>query len=461
MKSPSKLTARTALAAACAALLSAGVAMASSHREAPNITKYPKVDNTDVYLFRSYETGRSGYVTILANFQPGQNPYDGPYYYKMDENARYNILIDNNGDANPDLVFQFRFRNDSRNIALPIGGQTIAVPQNNVGPFMSSSDPDLNIVESYNVQVHQGSATSWATNLATGKQTFVKPTDNIGSKSIADYAKYSNQYISRIGYTGCAGEGRVFVGQRKEGFAVNVGKIFDLVHLNPLGPTDGGRNDLADKNVTTIALELPIACLTSGSDPVIGAWSTASLPNSSGTMTQVSRLSAPLVNEVVIGLKDKDHFNASAPKNDAQFAKYVTNPTLPALIQALFPSVKAPTKFPRTDLVAAFLMGVPGLNQPAHVTPSEMMRLNTSIAPKTASNQKSLGVLAGDTAGFPNGRRPGDDVVDIELRVAMGALLPKADAPSGGLPFTDGADVRATEFRNTFPYLNTPLGGGD
>ena len=334
----------TALAAACATLLTAGVAMASSHREAPGIAKTPKVDNTDVYLFRSYETNRSGYVTILANFQPGENPYDGPYYYKMDENARYNILVDNNGDAQPDLVFQFRFRNDARNLALPIGGQTIAVPQNNIGSFMSSSDPDLNIVESYNVQVYRGASTSWATNLGTGKQTFIKPTDNIGSKSIPDYAKYANQYISRIGVSGCAGEGRVFVGQRKEGFAVNVGKIFDLVHLNPLGPTNGGRNDLADKNVTTIALELPIACLTHGADPVIGAWSTASLPNSAGTMTQVSRLSAPLVNEVFIGLKDKDRFNASKPANDAQFAKYVTNPTLPTLIQALFPTVKAPTK---------------------------------------------------------------------------------------------------------------------
>lgn len=452
---------KTALAAACVTLLFGGAALASSHREAPAITKTPKVDNTDVYLFRSYEWNRSGYVTILANFQPGENPYDGPYYYKMDENARYNILIDNNGDAQPDLVFQFRFRNDSRDIALPIGGKTVAVPLNNVGPFSSSSDPTLNVVESYNVQTYRGSATSWATNLATGKQTFVKPSDNIGSKSIPDYNRYANQYISRIGFAGCAGEGRVFVGQRKEGFAVNVGKIFDLVHLNPLGPTNGGRNDLANKNVTTIALELPISCVTSGSDPVIGAWSTASLPNSYGTMTQVSRLSAPLVNEVFIGLKDKDAFNASAPRNDAHFATYVTNPTLPALIQALFPSAKAPTKFPRTDLVAAFLTGVPGLNQPAKVTASEMMRLNTSIAPKTASNQKSLGVLAGDTAGFPNGRRPGDDVVDIELRVAMGALLPKADAPAGALPFTDGADVRATEFRNTFPYLNTPLSGGD
>ena len=174
---------------------------------------------------------------------------------------------------------------------------------------------------------------------------------------------------------------------------------------------------------------------------------------------QVSRLSAPLVNEVVIGLPDKDRFNASQPADDAQFAKYVTNPTLPALIQALFPGVLAPNVFPRSDLVAAFLTGVAGLNQPANVKPSEMMRLNTSIAPKSASQQKCLGVLGGDLAGFPNGRRPGDDVVDIELRVAMGILLTDAQAPSRTLPFTDGAAVHATQFRNTFPYLNTPIPG--
>ena len=450
----------TALAAACATLLSAGVAMASSHREAPNITRFPKVDNTDVYMFRSYEWNRGNYVTILANFQPQQDPGAGPNYYLMDPTALYDIWVDNNGDAKPDLLFRFHFNNNYRNAAVNAGGMSIPIPLSNAGPFDSSSSPNLNVVESYTVTTYRpGQAGAAATNLATGKTTFVKPFDNIGTKSIPAYAKYANQYVSRIAVKGCAGEGRVFVGQRKEGFAVNTGRVFDLIHLNPLGPTNGGQNDLERKNVTTIALEMPIACLTHGSDPVIGAWSTASLPNASGTQVQVSRLSAPLVNEVVIGLPDKDKFNASQPMNDAQFAKYVTNPSLPELIQALFPSVSAPNLFPRTDLVAAFLTGIPGLNQPASVTPAEMMRLNTSIAPKTASNQKSLGVLAGDTAGFPNGRRPGDDVVDIELRVAMGVLLPKSQAPSGQLPFTDGADVRATEFQNTFPYLNTPIPG--
>jgi hypothetical protein len=166
-----------------------------------------------------------------------------------------------------------------------------------------------------------------------------------------------------------------------------------------------------------------------------------------------------LINEVIIGLPDKDKFNASQPADDGQFATYVTNPTLPTLIEALFPGVKAPTKFPRTDLVAAFLTGLQGLNQPSGVKPAEMMRLNTSIPVVAPAQQSTLGALGGDIAGFPNGRRPGDDVVDIELRVAMGALLSSADAPSGQLPYTDGAALKATDFRNKFPYLNTPLPG--
>jgi len=166
----------------------------------------------------------------------------------------------------------------------------------------------------------------------------------------------------------------------------------------------------------------------------------------------------PLVNEVVIGLPDKDRFNASEPKNDGQFANYVTNPTLPALLQVLF-NVPAPTALPRTDLVAAFLTGIAGVNQQKKVTASEMLRLNTSTPPVAAAQQKTLGVLDGDVAGFPNGRRPGDDVVDIELRVAMGVLLPADQAAAGQLPYTDGASLSAADFGQTFPYINAPLPG--
>jgi hypothetical protein len=281
----------------------------------------------------------------------------------------------------------------------------------------------------------------------------------------------------------------VFVGQRKDPFALALGQIFDLINLNPLGPTSGNPDYLAQKNVTSLIMELPTSCLV-GTSPIIGGWTTASMrqgrllsgnpasgysnvPKNGGAWVQVSRLGMPLVNEVVIGLKDKDKFNSSKPANDGtNFADYGTNPTLPALIQLLFPSAPAPTNFPRTDLVAAFLTGIQGVNKPANVVASEMLRLNTSIAPTAMASQNTLGVLAGDNAGFPNGRRPGDDVVDASLRVAMGALCVAtgttdalavgcrpSDAPAGGAPLTDGTAQNASMFLNAFPYLNTPLRG--
>jgi hypothetical protein len=457
---------RTPIALAIAGLMLAGAVFASSHREAPLISQTPKVDGTDFYMFRSYEAGRSGYVTFIANYNPLQDAYGGPNFFSLDPNAVYEIKIDNNGDALPDLTFQFRFQNNYQNRTLNINGVQVAVPLINIGPFgttPTANDGNKNLIETYNVGVIRGvGSPSAASNLTDGGTTFRKPFDNIGTKSFPDYATYADNHIARIGIPGC-GEGRVFVGQRKEGFQVALGKIFDLVNLNPVGAPDGNPSTTDDKNVTSIALEVPIACVTAGGGPVIGAWTSSSLPRIPGApalgMQQVSRLSAPLINEVIIGLPDKDKFNASQPRDDAQFATYVTNPTLPALIQALFPSVAAPTQFPRNDLVAAFLTGVPGLNQPAGVKPAEMMRLNTTIAAKPSAAQSNLAVLAGDTSGFPNGRRPGDDVVDIELRVAMGVLLPGNVATAGQLPYTDGATVNASQFRDTFPYLQTPLPG--
>ena len=282
----------------------------------------------------------------------------------------------------------------------------------------------------------------------------------------------------------------MFVGQRKDPFVVNLGETFDLVNikypateLNPAAES-ATEDSLSDKNVTAMVLEVPIDCLTERKSTIIGGWTTASVPAQrtlipatagldgaqrvSQRYMQVSRLGSPLVNEVVIGLKDKNKFNNSEPKDDAQFADYVTNPTLPALLEILFggAGVKAPTNFPRTDLVAAFLTGVDGLNKPAKVVGSEMLRLNTAIPPTTAAAQSRLGVLGGDNAGFPNGRRPGDDVVDIELRVAMGVLCTlsiggctPADAPAGTLHYTDGAFIDSGFFDAAFPYLRTPLKG--
>jgi hypothetical protein len=480
MKTPTK----TLLSAALFVAL-AGSASASSHREAPFTAAHPKVDGTDFYMFRSYEAGRDGFVTFIANYIPLQDAYGGPNYFSMDPNALYEIEVDNHGDAREHITYQFRFTNTYENAALQIGGQSVPVPLVNIGPFgpgVTDGDANKNLIESYTVTVVTGDrrhgTAALATNLTSGGTTFRKPLDNIGYKSIADYPTYSNNHIFSIGLPGCATAGRVFVGQRRDPFAVNLGEVFDLVNLNPLGPTDTQPNTLSDKNVTSIALEVPIACLTSGDDPVIGAWTTASLRQGSvlnptpggvlagsgkptelhgGAWTQVSRLGMPLVNELVIGLPDKDRFNASQPRSDAQFLTYVTNPSLPVLLQVLF-GVHAPTT-PRNDLVQVFLTGVPGLNKPKTATPSEMLRLNTSSPALAATSQKTLGVLDGDTSGFPNGRRLGDDIVDISLRVAMGVLLPASVAADGQLPYTDGTPIAATDFGSTFPYVNPPLPG--
>lgn len=470
--------------AVCAAGLACGApAFASSHREAPFITELPKVDATDFYMFRSYEPGREGFVTLIANYQPFQTPYGGPNFFAMDPDALYEIHIDNNGDALEDLTFQFRFQVRSPNLALDIGsqGQTknVAVPLFNIGGISAGGNANLNIVQTYTVDLVRGDRRTGqrqsVTNVNGGfGNEFAKPVDNIGAKSIPNYENYARAHIYDIRIPGSDTPGRLFVGQRDDPFVVNLGEVFDLVNVtNPLGPVDAEQDVLADDNVTSIILELPISFLTQGGNgPVVGAWTTASLRQArvlnpkptfdkpateGGAWVQVSRLAAPLVNEVVIGLKDKNKFNASEPKDDGQFADYVTHPTLPQLLEILFfdAGVRAPTAFPRTDLVAAFLTGVSGLNQ--NGSTAEMLRLNTSIAPTPLAQQNNLGVLGNDLAGFPNGRRPGDDVVDIELRVAMGALLDSSVAPSGRLPFTDGALVNAGQFDNIFPYIKTPV----
>lgn len=472
-------------ATAAGLTLTSATAFASSHREAPFISSLPQVDGTDLYLFRSYEAGRSQYVTLIANYIPLQAAYGGPNYFDLDSDARYEINVDNNGDAEPDLTFRFRFFDRQANLKVPVGNRMTAVPLKNIGGIGPGRDDTaaLNARQEYEVSlVRHSNGKSRASRLrevGSGQTRFRKPADNIGAKSIPDYESYANDHRYDVAIPGC-GNGRVFVGQRREGFAVNLGEIFDLVNTNPLGPVDGEANEVADLNVTSLALEVPIACLTQGDDPVVGAWTTASLPKARilnpwsnprqaskasyevGPFVQVSRLGMPLVNEVVIGLPDKDRFNASTPAQDAQFLSYVTHPSLPALLEILFGNAgaKAPTAIPRKDLITAFLTGVPGLNQPKGVKPSEMLRLNTRIPVTDVAQQQNLGVLAGDLGGFPNGRRPGDDVVDIELRVAMGALIADpAKAPNRDLPFTDGATVNAMDFPAAFPYLQTPVAG--
>lgn len=518
-----------------ATLFQPGSAQASSHREAPFVTKSPKVDNTDFYMFRSYEPGKEGTVTVLANFQPLQDAYGGPNYFSMDPEALYEIHFDTDGNGEEDLTFQFRFKNTlnvsaDNGVTLKIGPtgaqKDVAIPFLNAnvdGVVIDASNQNSyrHVLESYTVNVVRGPRRSGASAAVSkaGGGDFVKPLDYVGTKSLgnaAAYDTYANAHIfdasipAGAGACAAGANVRVFAGQRKEGFAVLLGNIFDMVNASAAQLTDanGGPNDLTgannpigNKNVTTLALEIPIACLATEAQPIVGAWSTASVRQArainpqatygtpskeGGAWAQVSRLGSPLVNEVVIGLKDKDKFNSSEPKNDAQFADYITHPTLPAVLEALFgsASVAAPTVFPRTDLVAAFATGVAGVNQVRADVVAEMLRLNTALPATPLASQVRYGAAlcfkagatpndpkvldtgnAGcDPAGFPNGRRPGDDTVDIALRVAMGYLLgsgvgTSTTAPNADLPLGDFVQNRAEQFQNKFPYLKSPNAG--
>ena len=490
---------------------------ASSHREAPFIATMPRVDATDFYMFRSYEEGREDFVTLIANYYPLQDAFGGPNYFDLEPDARYEILIDNDGDAKEEFIFRFQFKDILAKLSVPVDGVDVEVPLKNIGEIGPTAKDvaNLNARQTFSVDFIRGDRNRGrrhAVRSTEGKRNFLKPADNIGNKSIPDYEAYAQDHIVDVNIPNC-GPGRVFVGQRRESFAVNLGEIFDLVNLDLvadlLGPEDQGLNIIEDKNVTTIALEVPISCLTRSEDePVIGGWTASTIPQArlvnnfkpgkksavgaskeAGSFVQVSRLGMPLVNEVVIGLSEKDRFNNSVPRDDAQFATFVTNPTLPELINILFlqdardalgnqdiPTI-APTNFPRQDLITTFLTGFPGLNQLANVRASEMLRLNTAIAPTAAADQNKFGVVVGDLAGFPNGRRPVDEVTDISLRVAMGALChpidldgdgeatddlglcAPEDAVAGNLPLVDGATNDIDDFVEAFPYLNTPVAG--
>jgi hypothetical protein len=505
------------------ALLAAVVPMtahASSHREAPFITKNPQVDGTDFYMFKSYDStpdaDKSAFITLIANYQPLQDAYGGPNYFNLDPDALYEIEIDNNGDGVEDLTFQFQFSqslaNGGAGLGVPISDAgAIPVPQTNIGDI---SDPTvtsaLNVLQSYTVGVvagpRRGAAPQMVKNHVGGATTFAKPVDNIGASSFKahSYDNYADHFIYQVDIPNCATPGQLFVGQRAESFVVNLGPIFDVIDAPAAvitgadGPSVAAvGNPLGKKNVTSLELQIPTTCLTSAATPIIGGWTTASVRQArvvnpgatytvpskeGGAWTQVSRLGNPLVNEVVIGLPDKDHFNASEPKDDAQFAKYVEYPTLPYLVDAIFGTGYQPTAFPRADLVATFLTGITGVNAVSGGKAAEELRLNTAVGPTPKGSQNYLGAaicyLHGtlvtlpsvgtangcDPAGFPNGRRPGDDVIDIALDAEEGALLPISSAPAYATVntlFTDGAQQKDSQFQDVFPYLQSPTPGAN
>jgi hypothetical protein len=441
------------------------LALASSHREAPLISSDPLADNTDVYAFVSPDAPQT--VTLIANWIPLEAPGGGPNFYKFGDDVLYRINVDNNGDAKDDIVYEFRFKTRIQN-------------QNtflyNTGPIASLDDPNFNVRQTYSVtRIDRHGRTVLGANLAT-------PPVNVGARSTPNYETLAAEAV----YTLSDGS-KVFAGQRDDPFFVDLGSVFDLLGLRPFNPAHAiplpaaaGVDGLKGLNTHMIALQVDKSRLThdgsaavdpSNTNSIIGVYSTTLRRrlriegdedddrgnDGERRWVQVSRLGMPLVNEVVIPLGLKDRFNASDPENDGQFASFVVNPEPARLIPVLYPGVKVPAA-PRNDLVAIFLTGIAGLNQPAHVTPSEMLRLNMAVPPSASPNR--LGLLAGQADGFPNGRRLGDDVVDIELR-----------ALAGGTPFTpafniapnnllgDGVDRNDKAFLTTFPYVPHPFAG--
>ena len=446
----------------------------SSHREAPEISKDPVADGTDVYAFVSPNRPKS--VTLIANFIPLQKPDGGPNFYEFGDDVLYEIHVSNKGKAEPDVTYQFRFHTRIRN------RNTFLY---NTGPINDIADGTWNRPQYYSVtRVSNGKSKVLSKNVPC-------PPVNVGPRSTPDYAKLSGQALHRVGRT------RVFAGQRTDAFHVDLGSIFDLGALRPFNeahvinmPNMGGVNSVQSYNVHTIAIQVPITKLTRNrqrpTDPldpkaVIGVWATASRRKSRifdratgsykghGPWQQVSRLGNPLFNEVVVPMAAKDNWNARAPKGDKAYAKYVNKPELQGLLPALYPNVfpnLAAYDKPRADLNAILLTGipegvVPGFQNYTGPVEADMLRLNVAIPP--SAEPKKLGLVAGDPAGFPNGRRIDDDVVTIELRAIAGVTIPLVDpsyTPDGAAgAIEDGTSNATAHDTGAFPYLPLPGGG--
>jgi hypothetical protein len=440
---------RTAVIAAATAVL--GVAAyaglgpvpggASSHREAPLISADPQADTTDLYAFVSPDNADT--VTIVANWIPFEEPAGGPNFYAWGEGVRYDVNIDNDADARPDLIYRWVFKNHVRNPDTFLYGTQVT----------SLDDPDLNFFQTYDLKrIDVGSETTTLVDDA------VAVPSHVGEASMPSYATLRMEGITEFS----GGEGMTVATQADDPFFLDL-RVFDLLYGGNL--SERGDDTLAGFNVNSLVLQVPKEDLAEGGDadanPIIGVWTATSRPGTrvlfvdgsqttAGRYVQVSRLGMPLVNEVVIPLGTKDRFNASKPKDDGQFLSFVTEPELPELIEAVY-GIPAPAT-PRNDLVQVFLTGVPGLNQPENVVPGEMLRLNMSIPPCPTACSR-LGVLEGDLAGFPNGRRLQDDVIDIALQVVEGELV--------GSPNDLGDDVPENDvpFGGTFPYVALPHPG--
>ena len=459
----------------------------SSHREAPEISKDPVADNADLYAFVSPDAPET--VTIIANYIPLEDPAGGPNFFEFGDDVLYRINIDNTGAGRADISYEFRFT------TRVVNKDTFLY---NTGPIDKVSSGNFNRPQTFTITEVRGSKrTVLGKNLPT-------PPCNIGPRSTPNYADLANSTIATVG-SGI----KVFAGQRLDGFYVDLGAVFDLAVLRPfqnlhLIPTPAGTpvNAVRSFNVHTIAIQVPIGALTRGggmptdvADPksVIGVWASAHRQKGryqdadrsycTGPFTQVSRLGNPLFNEVIVPMSKKDRWNKVEPRQDSEFAKYVAQPELakllPALYPGVFPNLAGLTK-DRADLLAILLTGIPaglipGFQNYTGPKQGDMLRLNVAIPP--AAKPLINGLVDGDLAGFPNGRRVFDNVVAIELRAIAGALYPLVDptfTPDGAAgilydvisgektgPDALNGTPASVSYLSTFPYLDHPKSGYD
>jgi hypothetical protein len=450
------------VAALCAGALATTGVLGSSHREAPRIMLDPSADNTDLYAFTAPDA--PGKLTIVSNWVPFENPAGGPYFGKLDPQARYYVKIDNTGDGVPDVAYRWQFHNRFRTP----NSFLYATP-----PVSSVDDPNLNFLQTYDLYVERYRGGKEVSEKQIGHDLPVAP-DNVGPKTMPDYAAVSSSAIKTLG-----GGVKSFVGPVDDPFFIDLGAVFDGINIDKpgrpaigLGNQGGGKDDVSGYNVHSFVLQVPDSDVTRDGKPVasasspnavVGVWSSTER-RSIGVLhgrphwTQVSRLGNPLINEVIIPIGKKDFFNATQPADDAKnFGQYALNPEPARILNALFHLGVKETD--RTDIVQALLTGIPGLTQISpHAVPADTLKVNLGMAPASSPNR--FGALAGDTAGFPDGRRLSDDVTDIELRVIGGALL-KPDQGGKQLPLGDGVDQNDKPFRTSFPYVALPDSGFD
>jgi hypothetical protein len=453
-------------AALIAAAIAVSLSFGSSHREAPLTALDPTADDTDIYAFVAPDA--TDKLTVIANWIPFEDPAGGPNFYRFDDRAHYYINIDNTGDGVYDIRYQFAFKTH----VLNKNSFLYALPG-----VSSIRDPKLNVQQTYTVTREKLKKGKTVSEKVVARNLPVAP-NNVGPKTIPNYTAVANQAIQSL-----PGGGKVFAGQRDDPFFVDLGTAFDAINLRVgTGNQGGGKDDLAGYGVHSIALQLPKSDVTidgksvsgpAASNAVVGVWTSTERPrvqvqgvasaakkhkkhgkkSDDSNFVQVSRLGNPLINELVIPLGQKDHFNATQPSQDAKlYGKYVLSPELAKVMNLLF-HVNAP-ETNRTDIVQALLTGLPGKTQIGkHPVPADTLKINLGVPP--SANPNRLGVLGGDLQGFPDGRRLADDVTDISLRVVAGVLK------GNNVPLGDGVDANDKPFLSSFPYLAEPTSGFD